>query len=639
MNRCPNREKVLLNLKWFVNRFIKSFESKLIQAISYPSNSCVQSPTGSSNVSSPTLSASKVNIVNENGYGDLPSFRRLLDQQIKCGNKRLKNENSYSSRDISNEIKDQKQTYHSPLMKIRSLTNSPLFRRLSFTLNNNKRQSLLSQDEKLDFIKNHSDYDEPCEFVRRKPKVPDITITRKCYSNTQSPSCTPFEQNVPNKYRGPLFQLAELTTESQRFSSLSGFAQQLCIIYEYQLGMLRNLPSIHAAADYVADVVIRAIKLKKISGLNSRNLTPMILFDTDCRPSTYGKTVKTLPLTVTGEQMSWKLGEMWTLPGLRHNEVGGENCHNLSIVTHFLSTVTPNGDYSRSDIYGYRNLILLTNEKNIETINNSNYDVYNTNYPESLQLKSEVSHNQRMNSYFIISSFDYVTISNSKIKPGNIPDPPSSDDSLNDEKLQNNDNKSSSQSSPESKAKEPSKRIHSSSSIAMLRQHLHRAYRPVFFLIYNRPSVIEHLTECDSFASFCKRQALSPVMFLNQPTTLFDAKPYPCIYQNFDLFKVSVAGYLSPNECDISTYDSTYSNNHNNDDNNHTTNITTTTNNNNVHNNLVNKNNILSSDFIQQQQQIKEGYNNNNNGKSLMHFPYFTSRRNVAAYDNLGFAR
>ncbi|CAH8502891.1 unnamed protein product [Schistosoma rodhaini] len=631
MNRCPNREKVLLNLKWFVNRFIKSFESKLIQAISYASNSCVQSPSGSSNVSSPTLSASKVSIKNENVSSDLPFIRRLLDQQIKCGNKRLKNESSYSSRDISVQNTDQKQTYHSPLMKIRSLTNSPLFRRLSFTLNNNKRQSLLSQDEKNDWIKNHSDFDEPCEFVRRKPKIPDVTITRKCYSNAQSPSCTPFEQNVSNTYRGPLFRLAELTTESQRFSILSGFAQQLCIIYEYQLGMLRNLPSIHAAADYVADVVIRAIKLKKISGINSRTLTPLILFDSECRPNTYNKTVKTLPLTVTGEQMSWKLGEIWTLPGLRHNEVGGENCHNLSIVTHFLSTVTPCGDYSRSDIYGYRNLILLTNEKNTETINNSNCYIYDTNFPsvaESFSLKSDVYHSDKMNSYFTISSFDYATISSSKIKPGNIPDPPSSDDSLTEENPQstkrNDDTKSSSQSSPENKIKESSRRIHSSSSVVMLRQHLHRAYRPVFFLIYNRPSVIEHLTECDSFASFCKRQALSPVMFLNQPTTLFDKKPYPCIYQNFDLFKVSVAGYLSPNECDISK-DSTYLNNNNN---------TTSSSN----NNLNNKNDTLSSHVIQhqQQQQIKEGYNY---GKSLMHFPYFPSHRSVAAYDNPGFAR
>ncbi|XP_018650566.1 hypothetical protein Smp_133580 [Schistosoma mansoni] len=527
MNRCPNREKVLLNLKWFVNRFIKSFESKLIQAISYASNSCVQSPSGSSNVSSPTLSASKVSIKNENVSSDLPFIRRLLDQQIKCGNKRLKNESSYSSRDISVQNTDQKQTYHSPLMKIRSLTNSPLFRRLSFTLNNNKRQSLLSQDEKNDWIKNHSDFDEPCEFVRRKPKVPDVTITRKCYSNAQSPSCTPFEQNVSNTYRGPLFRLAELTTESQRFSILSGFAQQLCIIYEYQLGMLRNLPSIHAAADYVADVVIRAIKLKKISGINSRTLTPLILFDGECRPNTYNKTVKTLPLTVTGEQMSWKLGEIWTLPGLRHNEVGGENCHNLSIVTHFLSTVTPSGDYSRSDIYGYRNLILLTNEKNTETINNSNCYIYDTNFPsvaESFSLKSDVYHSDKMNSYFTISSFDYATISSSRIKPGNIPDPPSSDDSLTEENPQstkrNDDTKSSSQSSPENKIKESSRRNHSSSSVVMLRQHLHRAYRPVFFLIYNRPSVIEHLTECDSFASFCKRQALSPRQSSHFPTTL-----------------------------------------------------------------------------------------------------------------------
>nr|CAH8837625.1 unnamed protein product [Trichobilharzia regenti] len=564
MNRCPNREKVLLNLKWFVNRFIKSFECKLVQAVSCTSNSCVQSPSGSSNISSPTLSTSKFYNENENNSTDLPLLRRLLDQQLKHNtNKRVKNESSYSNRDISKPLKEQKHTNHSPLMKIRSLTNSPLFRRLSFTNNNNKRRSLLSTDEKLDYCgKNHSDYDELCEFVRRKPKIPDVVITRKCYSNVQSPSLTSFERNASNKLKGPLYQLFEETTESHRFSVLSEFAQQLCIIYEYQLGMLRNLSSIHAAADYVADVVIRAIKLNKVSGIDTRTLTPLILFDNECRPSTYNKTVKTLPLTVTGEQFSWKLGDMWTLPGLRHNEVGGENCHNLSIVTHFLSTTTPNGDYSRSDMYGYRNLILLINEKNIESNLTSNYSVKDdiigsSAAAEKSSLLSEGYSNEKMNAYFTISSYDYTTISNSKIKPGNTPDPPSSDDSVTDSGSQNThgneDASSTNHKSPESKLKEASRRIHSSSSASMLRQHLHRAYRPVFFLIYNRPSVIEHLTECDSFAAFCKRQALSPVMFLNQPTRLFDKKPYPCIYQNFDLFKVSVAGYLSPNDTETTT--------------------------------------------------------------------------------------
>ncbi|TNN13989.1 hypothetical protein EWB00_002534 [Schistosoma japonicum] len=515
-------------------------------------------------------------------------------------------------------------------MKIRSLTNSPLFRRLSFSSNNSKRQSLLSHDEKLDNMKNHSDYDEPYGFIRHKSKIPDISITRKCYSNAQSPSGTPFERNVSRNVKSALIQLAEGTTETQRFSVLSGFAQQLCIIYEYQLGMLRSLSSIHAAADYVADVVIRAIKLKKISGISAQTLTPLILFDSECRPSTHTKSVKTLPLTVTGEQLSWKLGEMWTLPGLRHNEVGGENCHNLSIVTHFLSTITPNGDYSRSDIYGYRNLILMCNEKNIEQINNSNNLIYDTNFSsvaESFSVVSETYQNDKMNTYFTISSFDYTTISNSKIKPGNIPDPPSSDDSLTDSNSQNvRGNEEIKSSCPNSPVKEPSRRIHSSSSVAMLRQHLHRAYKPVFFLIYNRPSVIEHLTECDSFASFCKRQALSPVMFLNQLTTIFDKKPYPCIYQNFDLFKVSVAGYLSPNEYDNST-DSVHI---------HSNSSPITTN---GTNNNINKDELLNvSSHVthHQQQQSKDGHNYS---KNLMYFPYFPSRRSIAAYDNPGFAR
>ncbi|CAH8508292.1 unnamed protein product [Heterobilharzia americana] len=256
-------------------------------------------------------------------------------------------------------------------------------------------------------------------------------------------------------------------------------------------------------------------------------------------------------------------------------------------------------------------------------------DITRSSTAEKCSLSSEANQNERMSSYFTISSFDYATISKSKIKPGNIPDPPSSDESVTDSNSQstheNGEVNNTNENSPESKIKLPSRRIHSSSSAAMLRQHLHRAYRPVFFLIYNRPSVIEHLTECDSFASFCKRQALSPVMFLNQPTTLFDKKPYPCIYQNFDLFKVSVAGYLPPSECDASA-DSTHLSNSN-----HTPNSSVT--------NTNSKDFSFAApngEYLQQQQQIKGGCYY---GKSLLYFPYFTSHRSVAAYDNPGFAR
>ncbi|KAL5112266.1 hypothetical protein TcWFU_006159 [Taenia crassiceps] len=45
-----------------------------------------------------------------------------------------------------------------------------------------------------------------------------------------------------------------------------------------------------------------------------------------------------------------------------------------------------------------------------------------------------------------------------------------------------------------------------------LRQHLHRAYRPVFFVIYERPSVIDHLTELrliDNLTTFQDTQIFS----------------------------------------------------------------------------------------------------------------------------------
>ncbi|VDP87235.1 unnamed protein product [Echinostoma caproni] len=371
----------------------------------------------------------------------------------------------------------------------------------------------------------------------------------KCNSSPQSPTDFGAWRKATMHQKTFIVRFFDMTSEVTRQKQLSAFGQQLCIIYEYQLGMLRGLNSIHAAADYVVDVILKAIKLGRITDLSFDQLTPAILFDVGLRPSTYSKCVKTCPLAVTNEQLTWRLGEMWTLPGLRHNEVGGENCHNLSIVTHFLSTSMTGGEASRSDIYGYRNLILLMKHRSEEP-DSEGHPIDPDHCKHGEEKPAENPGGSPVSEYFFdILPSDYLTITSSKVRAGSRHDTPGSPGSAigssSTESTKNSGHPSQSHASPESNTPHSFRRNTVTSGASTIRQHLHRAYRPVFFVIFNRPSVIEHLTECDSFAAFCKRQSLSPVMFLNQTTRIFDEKLYPCIYQNFDLFTVTVAGYTS----------------------------------------------------------------------------------------------
>ncbi|KAG5450956.1 hypothetical protein CSKR_105288 [Clonorchis sinensis] len=588
MNSTPNREKILLNLKWFVHRTVKSFEGKLTHALSRHASSGNISSTRSSPVRAPGnhLRIDVPPLLSENN--ELPLLRQLLEDQFHQQSNMSPGVESRRQSDLLTKKRNAVGKQKSPLMRIRSLTNSPLFRRLSFT-SSSQSHELVSPEK---FQDGSSQVQDEVHLDGCGNSTTEKLLQWPCSSNPQSPTDLAIFRRFPVQASCQLYSFYEQTSESQRCKWISSFAQQLCIIYEYQLSMLRGLTAIHAAADYVVDVVLKAIKLGKLTATTGEVLTPMLLFDEDCRPSSYCKCVKTIPLAITNEQLTWRLGEIWTLAGLRHNEVGGENCHNLSIVTHFLSAGSTAEGYSRSDIYGYRNLILFFRESQ-ETDDNMN---------GSDSRQKTGSHNSS-HSYYDIASNDFLTISSSKVKTGIAGETPKKNgySGISDSKESSIPSNVSHypKASPELSSYQQGRKQTHMSGASTIRQHLHRAYRPVFFVIYNRPSVIEHLTECDSFAAFCKRQSLSPVMFLNQPTSIFDEKPYPCIYQYFDLFNVTVSGYVGSDSSTPVPFSDVYS----------------------------------KPPLTPTSQNILKGSKN-----VIMSFPYLT-QQNIAAYDNPGFAR
>lgn len=504
MSVSPNREKVLLNLKWFSHRLVKVFNAKLSKNISHSSNNDVFSVNDSTNDSDELLQKIVSN-------SDTPLLRRLLVDQLKLFDEKKTKCKTHSQSDISVKL-GRSFDDRSPLMRIRSLTNSPLFRRLSISGYQSNRKKTL------------------CPITQNR--IHSADGESESLNIDGIPACDArFSNSSIDKHCSRLNIFIRDSTDAERRKDLFEFAQQLCIIYEYQLGMLRGLTAIHAAADYVSEIILKAINMGKLSSLSPEDLNPCILFDNSLRISMRTKTVKTCPLPITGEQLTWRLGDMWTLPGLRHNEVGGENCHNLSIVTHFLSSTTLAGENSKSDIYGYRNIILTRNTNSEKELKS--------------QIFTENSENIKcLPLHFDTAPMDSDTITWSKVQTRKPNDDSSSNGSLSPTKIREKPQQFQAKQNvpPPLHMTRRSTNLSSSSTI---RQHLHRAYRPVFFVIFNKPGVVEHLTECDSFAAFCKRQALSPVMFLNQPTTIFDEKPYPCIYNNFDIFTVSVSGYNS----------------------------------------------------------------------------------------------
>lgn len=517
-----NHAKVLLHLKWFINRLTKSFEHKLQTIASSDFEAASDRDTGNSvresqttirSLSSPMKSPLSVfgnNLKNRSlsTDGDRISLNSKTSE-FECGVYRRKQLFSRSSNQN-----------RSP--KVRSLTNSPFMMRLSLTrILSNKRIPLSEYSD------SNSDFDIglPSDF-------PQLHLSD--FSNGSLPS-SPF-QDV-EKLR--VLLILKNTTESERRFNVTKFAQHICVVYEYQIGFLQGLKSVHCAADYIAEVLVKAVRIGRITSLSTLEMTLTLLHEEDCRPSSQNKCIKTSPMTGTGEQLSWRLSEIWTKPGLRHNEVGGENCHNLNIVTHFLAPCAAELELKRPDVYGYRNLIVLPNSESSACLKGG--ALLNSTVNEAMIFTNENNESLGVTDFYDIFPSDEETITVSNIRTGSRVRSPMS-------KVQKVE---AITSSPIRRAdvirRQQNSRIKSPllSTSVNLRQHLHRAYRPVFFVIYERPSVIDHLTECESFAAFCKRQNICPVMFLNQETDLFEGRVCPSLFQHFDIFCLTTNGYMS----------------------------------------------------------------------------------------------
>lgn len=528
-----NHAKVLLHLKWFINRLAKSFEHKL-----QTFGSLGFRPSSERHISNSSL-ISQSNVWSLNSPGRSPYAAKALSGNLK--NRSLSTDGDRIS--LSGKAPDFECGAHrrgkifsrlvnqnrSP--KVRSLTNSPFMMRISLTRILSGKRFPLSEcsDSNSDLEKGPQPDFPQLHF----PDFSNESLSRLEVKDLPFSPLHDIEQ-----FR--ILLILRSTTESERRISISRFAQHLCVVYEYQIGFLQGLKAVHSAADYVAEVLIRSIRTGRISSLSPNELTLQLLHDSSCKPSSQSKCVKTSPMTGTGEQLSWRLGEIWTRPGLRHNEVGGENCHNLNIVTHFLAPCSAELEIKRPDIYGYRNLIVLpTNAEPSTFFSDGVYE--NTNLNDATIFTNGNSEIGTRSGCYDIFLPDEETIAVSNIRTGSRVRSPLS-------KVQKIDESPSSpvrrgdvikrQQSMKSKSPLLSTSVN-------LRQHLHRAYRPVFFVIYERPSVIDHLTECESFAAFCKRQNICPVMFLNQETDLFEGRICTSLFQNFDIFCLTTNGYSS----------------------------------------------------------------------------------------------
>ncbi|VDM33215.1 unnamed protein product [Hydatigera taeniaeformis] len=527
-----NHAKVLLHLKWFINRLAKSFEHKL-----QTSGTLGLHPSSERHISNSPL-ASQSNLRSLNSPGRSPIAAKSLAGNLK--NRSLSTDGdrlSLSGKTPDFECGVHRRSKMLPRLvnqnrspKVRSLTNSPFMMRISLTrILSGKRIPLSECSE------SNSDLGEGSQSEFPQLHFPDFSDESLSGLDVKDLPFSPFHDI--EQFR--ILLILRSTTESERRISISRFAQHLCVVYEYQIGFLQGLKAVHSAADYVADVLIRSIRTGRISSLSPNELTLQLLYDTSCKPSSQTKCIKTSPMTGTGEQLSWRLGEIWTRPGLRHNEVGGENCHNLNIVTHFLAPCSAELEIKRPDIYGYRNLIVLPNAEPSTFFPDGVYE--NTNLNDATIFANGNSEIGVRPVFYDIFLPDEETIAVSNIRTGSRVRSPLS-------KVQKIEQSPSSLVQRRDVAKRQQS-IKSKSPLLStsvnLRQHLHRAYRPVFFVIYERPSVIDHLTECESFAAFCKRQNICPVMFLNQETDLFEGRTCANLFQNFDIFCLTTNGYLS----------------------------------------------------------------------------------------------
>ena len=525
-----NHAKVLLHLKWFISRLANSFEHKLHAAVSSyclhasdhylpgsqrNSESSIWSHSSSGKSPLTVLGGKLKNRSLSTDGEQLPLSSKT--PEFKC---EIYRRGKMSSR-FSNPNR-------SP--KVRSLTASPFLTRLSFSRILSTRRIPLSE-----YSDSNSDLGRTSTSASPGLHFADFSDIPPSGFDVKDPTFS--QLHDVEIFRILLF--IRSTTESERKFSISRYAQHLCVVYEYQIGFLQGLKAVHYAADYIAEVLIKSIRIGRITSLSPDELTLQLLYDSSCKPPSQNKCIKTSPVTGTGEQLSWRLGEIWTRPGLRHNEVGGENCHNLNIVTHFLAPYSAGLEIRRPDIYGYRNIILLPSKDSTVLPPDGVYE--NTNLNDAMIYANGNNGVGSGSESYDIFHPDEETISASNIRTGSrIPAPLSKVQKL--EAVTNPQIQSSDIIIPHQsiKAKFPPL-----STVMNLRQHLHRAYRPLFFVIYERPSVIDHLVECESFAAFCKRQHICPIMFLNQETDLFEGRICTSLFQHFDIFSLTSNSFMS----------------------------------------------------------------------------------------------
>lgn len=512
-----NHAKVLLHLKWFLNRLVKTFEQKIEEAASFEryqseynaSNSLRRSKNAYSTANTPLNSPLANDWYGNNRSLSTDGDRFSVDDHSPSYEPGLLRRRKFFS----------SSTYQNKSPKARSLTNSPFMMRLL-----SSKRIPLSE---------HSGSNSDLEKgpLNSFPGLHLSELSNESLNHLEGKDSTVPPFRDLDQLR--ILRILNRTTEKERKEGIVKFAQHLCVVYEYQIGFLQGLNAVHKAADYIAELLIKAIQMGRISSFSTSELTLGLLHNVGCRPSSHSACVKTSPMTGTGEQLAWRLGDIWTRPGIRHNEVGGENCHNLNIVTHFLAPCSPELETKRPDIYGYRNLIVLPMKESPSVISDGVYE--NNTLEESTVYTNGNTEPPRQGTCFEIFPPDESTINVSNIRTGS--------------RLKSPQTKVQKLESP-IRAEDIIKRQQTAKSPLLstsvnLRQHLHRAYRPVFFVIFERPSVIDHLAECESFAAFCKRQNICPVMFLNQESDLFAGRQCPSLFPNFDIFCLTTHGYVS----------------------------------------------------------------------------------------------
>ncbi|CAH8529568.1 unnamed protein product [Dicrocoelium dendriticum] len=103
MNPSANRERVLLSLKWFTHRMIRSFEEKLAHAVSGLSHSRTYLSAHISPNPTPPSAVSRQHICNTDETNEIPLLNQLLEQQHRM-RKRLSFESGYACYENWNPI-------------------------------------------------------------------------------------------------------------------------------------------------------------------------------------------------------------------------------------------------------------------------------------------------------------------------------------------------------------------------------------------------------------------------------------------------------------------------------------------------------------------------------------------------------